>query len=261
MAIFTRFSHLTLAATLLIGSIGICGNLVSVAIFARREVAINFTNLPQVSFQLFFRPETASVTSWLLWTWATACTLCWRCWRTWGTAWRRTTQPPSSTYSHTSTIPSTGQPLHCFHCCKKAWGTAYFMAQECFLDATLSAWCCPGSLCAVPSFWCTSDEHPHDPHDHDPHWYLIQDHPMLFHLPGDEQRGWALLGRLSASSLPCGQHHHHCRRQTIILIVIIIVITKISTYTRLSFDLITSESWMPFPPFKSFFLLSILNQI
>ena len=38
MAIFTRFSHFTLAATLLIGSFGICGNLVSVAIFARREV-------------------------------------------------------------------------------------------------------------------------------------------------------------------------------------------------------------------------------
>ena len=45
MAIFTRFSHLTLAATLLIGSLGICGNLVSVAIFARREVAIAFTEL------------------------------------------------------------------------------------------------------------------------------------------------------------------------------------------------------------------------
>ena len=51
MAIFTRFSHLTLAATLLIGTVGICGNLVSVAIFARREVAINFTNLPLVSFR------------------------------------------------------------------------------------------------------------------------------------------------------------------------------------------------------------------
>ena len=38
MAIFTRFSHFTLAATLLIGSFGICGNLVSVAIFSRREV-------------------------------------------------------------------------------------------------------------------------------------------------------------------------------------------------------------------------------
>ena len=39
MAIFTRFSHMTLAATLLIGSFGIAGNLVSVAIFARREVS------------------------------------------------------------------------------------------------------------------------------------------------------------------------------------------------------------------------------
>ena len=55
MAIFTRFSHLTLAATLLIGSLGICGNLVSVAIFARREVTINISFTKRlVSFQLFF---------------------------------------------------------------------------------------------------------------------------------------------------------------------------------------------------------------
>ena len=64
MAIFTRFSHLTLAATLLIGSLGICGNLVSVAIFARREVAIAFTELNLVFPNMFAcRPGTASATS------------------------------------------------------------------------------------------------------------------------------------------------------------------------------------------------------
>ena len=44
MAIFTRFSHITLAATLLIGSFGIAGNLVSVAIFARREVSFGWVS-------------------------------------------------------------------------------------------------------------------------------------------------------------------------------------------------------------------------
>ena len=58
---------------------------------------------------------------------------------------------------------------------------------------------------------------------------FTQDHSVLFHLPCDEQRGWTLPRRLSASPFSCGQnphphphphphrlrhlhhhHHHHC---------------------------------------------------